>query len=1085
MLYPRGTLAPRAIQLGEMTSTTVSASMIRSRITRTTRFARRRFAACAALLALALALPAVASAVTAPDGFAVENAVPGSNFDTPTAFAFLPDGRMLVAEKRGRVIEVQNGVASPTPLWQGENEVLDIDDRGLLGLAVDPHYFVNHYIYLLYTVDPDSNGVDTDVPAFGRLTRYRVSFSDSAHVDAASRAILLGVDWTHGPASGSPSHTVGGLRWGEDGTLFASMGEGSAFTGVDQGGQHPTLFGAGRTNPAEDIGAFRSQWIGSLGGKVLRIDPANGHGLPSNPFWNGDPASVQSRVWAYGLRNPYRYTVRPGSGSTNPSDGDPGTLFVGDVGWNSYEELNIVKSPGLNFGWPCEEGNKPQANYPSATPSHCGCDSIETAHNPSPRRDPDLTWHHQWQDLSVPNGLVGNCSVSGAFYMGTQYPVEYRQRLFFSDFGQNWIRTVAVDPTTDAWSSVQDFATGVEGPVDMSAHPINGDLFYISIYTNEIRRIRFTGDPNNHRPVAVASCTPSKGVVPLPVNFSSAGTSDQDNDPLALGWSFGDGFGSTSANPAHTYTSPGVYRAILTADDNRGGIGRDTLVVTVTDSVQTFPTTPVLDDFTRPNGPLGGSWIAETQGLVVDAAGLMMTDPYSSAVWDGGVFGPNQEAFLTFRDVVANGTENNLMLKVQGQIWSAGYIEVRYDATQSSIRVATYLPGSGWTNHGSAIPALLDDGDQLGARADSLGQVTVFVNGLTVGTASIAAWPYATLGGRIGFILSGTGANHYDDYGGGDVIWATNTAPSCEILSPGDGTFYTVGDTIALVGVASDAQQTSSSLTYRWQIDMHHNTHVHPSSIVINGPSGSFIAQNHDDGTGIHLDCLLIVTDNGGLRDTSVVELFPNIDLQPASLASAQNTLYGDAPTPYSFVLRNLGSMPAPISNWHVVLEDGTTLASGDTAVAAHDSVVVSTVLPVVPTPGMHTLRIVADSLGGVTEPVESNNAVMVPVQVLTPGTLDASPASLRLALSTPFPNPARRIVSLSLELPTSSRVEFDVIDIQGRIVWSQHSARAPGRWTLSWPGLLRDGSRAHPGVYLARVRTHGATFSRRIALIH
>ena len=1045
--------------------------------------ALRRLAACCAFLALAL--PSVASAVTAPYGFVIENAVPGSNFDTPVSFAFLPDGRMFVAEKRGRVIEVQNGVASPGAVWQGENEVLNIDDRGLLSVAVDPHYFLNHYIYLLYAVDPDSDGVDLAGPAFGRLTRYQVSFTDSAHVDPASRTILMGVDWSHGPPTGSPSHTIGGLRWGEDGTLLVSIGEGAAFTDVDAGGQHPTMFGPGRTAPAEDIGAFRSQYIGSLAGKILRLDPATGHGLPSNPFWNGDPTSVQSRVWVYGLRNPYRYTVRPGSGMADPAAGHPGTLFIGDVGWNSYEELNIASAPGFNFGWPCREGNKDQAYYPAATPSHCGCDSTLTAHNPSPRREPDMTWHHQWGDLSVPQGLVGNCSVSGAFYMGTQYPLEYRNRLFFSDFGQNWIRVVTIG-ANEAWSNVQDFATGAEGPVDMAANPVNGDLYSASIYTNEIRRIRFSGDPNNHRPVAVATATPAKGVVPLPVSFSSAGTADADNDPLALGWSFGDGFGSTQANPAHTYTSPGIYRAILTVDDGRGGVGRDTLVVTVTDSLETFPTTLVVDDFSRPDGPIGGAWVPESPGLEVSGSGLTMTAPYNSAVWDGGVFGANQEAFMTLRNLATAAPENDLMLKVQGLIWSAGYVEVRYDATRSDIRVSTYTAGAGWIGHGSPIPVTMHDGDQLGARVDSLGQVSVFVNGITVGSASVADWPYATLGGRIGFILVGSGSNHYDDFGGGNVVEVTNTAPSCSILSPTDGTFYTVGDTITLVGVGSDHEQAAASLTYRWQIDMHHNTHVHPSSMVLNGPSGSFIAENHDDGTGIHLECLLIVTDQGGLRDTSRVELFPDVDLEPATLAGASNTLSGDAPTPFSFVLRNRGSMPAPFSHWEATLEDGTTLASGDTAIAPFDSVIVSTMLPIVPTPGAHTLRIVADTLGTVTEPVESNNAIMVPIEVLAPGTLDAPSARPRLALSMPYPNPTTRAVSLALELPLSSRVEFDVIDIQGRVVWSQIAdSRVAGRWTLRWPGVSREGAVARPGVYLARVRAGGLTWSRRIALIH
>src|SRR5258705_13855383 len=99
--------------------------------TRRSNTGRRRLGVCLALLALLL--PAVAKAVTAPSGFVVENAVPGSNFDTPVSFAFLPDGRMFVAEKRGRVLEVQSGVTSPSPVWQGEDEGLGIHHRRLLG----------------------------------------------------------------------------------------------------------------------------------------------------------------------------------------------------------------------------------------------------------------------------------------------------------------------------------------------------------------------------------------------------------------------------------------------------------------------------------------------------------------------------------------------------------------------------------------------------------------------------------------------------------------------------------------------------------------------------------------------------------------------------------------------------------------------------------------------------------------------------------------------------------------------------------------------------------------------------------------
>jgi glucose/arabinose dehydrogenase len=151
------------------------------------------------------------AAPSLPTNFAVDDAVPGAGFVTPTAIAFLPDGRLFVAEKRGRVYEVRNGVRRPTPIWSAEDEVLDAGDRGLLGITVDLKYYVNHYIYLLYVVDPDSTGIDDDPFAFCRLTRYQVNFTDSSTVVAASRTVLLGSDWAHGAVSGSDSHTVGSL----------------------------------------------------------------------------------------------------------------------------------------------------------------------------------------------------------------------------------------------------------------------------------------------------------------------------------------------------------------------------------------------------------------------------------------------------------------------------------------------------------------------------------------------------------------------------------------------------------------------------------------------------------------------------------------------------------------------------------------------------------------------------------------------------------------------------------------------------------------------------------------------------------
>ncbi|MEO5989836.1 MAG: PQQ-dependent sugar dehydrogenase, partial [Candidatus Eisenbacteria bacterium] len=647
---------------------------------------------------------ASARAITLPPGFVSESASPGATFLIPTAIAFTPTGRILVTEKRGRVYAIGNGVKEG-PLLDITAEVLENGDRGLLGIAVDPNFAVNRYVYLLYTVDPDSNGVDTDNDAFGRLARFQMSSTDSAVIDPASRTILLGATWRTGIPRGSDSHSEGALRWGRDGSLLVSCGEGAQYTGPDAGGQDPGLFGPGRTDPIEDIGAFRAQYLASLGGKVLRLDPATGHGYPSNPFYNGDATSNRSRVWAYGLRNPFRFTVRPGTGSTNATAGAPGTLYIGDVGWITYEDLNIARTGGKNFGWPCFEGMGPSNNYQSATPAHESCSSIGTPSNPSPHTPPVLTLHHISTSLSSPVGAVGNSIIGGAFYTADRYPSEYWGAYFFSDFGQNWVRVATFD-ANDELVSVTPFATDTEGAVDWVTHPLNGDLYSVGLYLNEVRRLRYVGPQPNRSPGAVASGSPKAGARPLLVNFSSAGSNDPDGDALAFSWLFGDGSGASGASASHVYNFPGHYLAILTADDQNGGEMRDTIAIVVT-ATGVFPTTSLLDSFNRVDGPLGASWLGASGSLTLDAARVASSGA-SAALWSTAV-GADQEAFVTL-GVSAPGTRVDVLLKSQSDALDAPRIRVRHEIDAALTQVSVWDAVAGWVQRGSPLPGALTAG---------------------------------------------------------------------------------------------------------------------------------------------------------------------------------------------------------------------------------------------------------------------------------------------------------------------------------------------------------------------------------------
>ncbi len=1032
------------------------------------------------LFALVTLLPAgPAGAATVPPDFVVENAVPGVAFDTPTAITFLPDGRMLVAEKRGRVYLVDNGVRQETPVWSHTDEVLDSDDRGLLDVAVDPDFNANHRIYLLYTVDPDSNGVDDNDDAFGRLTRYTVNMGAEVTVDSTTRAILFGSEWSNGPLIASTTHTIGRLQFGEDKSLLVSIGEGASFTVTDDGGFDPQAFLPGRTDPYEDIGAFRAQYLGSLCGKVLRLDPETGHGYPGNPWYDGDPMSVQSRVWQYGLRNPFRMELRPGTGNPDPAASDPGTLYIGDVGNSLWEEISVASSAGHNFGWPCWEGIASQGAYQAAAPAHHGCGTMGTPENPALHTPPLMSWHHTDPSLSTPPGLRGNSTTGLAFYGGSHYPASYQGSLFFADFGRSWIKVARLD-ASDQLLSVQDFGEAMDGPVDVASEPVSGDLYYVAINVGEVRRIRYTGMSGNQPPVANAGVTPSTGIAPTIAAFSSVGSFDPDGDLLSFSWSFGDGNGSTTPQPTHAYEDGGMYNAVLTVSDTAGGVSRDTVIVVVMPDA-TFPTTGVLDDFDHANGPIGDAWVDERGALAIVDSVLTQPSGYASVVWSTEAFGPNQEAFVTLDEVTATAPEHDLMLKVQGLEWETGHLEVRFDARFPRVLVNSYTPGIGWRTHGFFTGVDFVAGDQLGARAYATGVVEVFKNGLSIGKAQVNDWPWHQQGGYLGMTIGYATQSRFDNFGGGDAVVVANTPPHAVIESPAEGTFYADGDTIHLVGRADDAETAADDHQYEWRVELLHNNHAHPS-LTATGRTASFVVDPHEDGTGVRYRVQLRVRDQGGQRDTSFVTIWPQVDLNPMLEVTSEPVAAG-ASFPIRLTLRNLGCVLARTSHWAVVVQ-GLVLAQGDTIVAPRDSVVIDRMV-LVPLPsGVYEVRAVADTGCEVVETDETNNFSCAPLLV-TSGNVDVAaglPGALDLSL--PRPNPTRSSVTFSLTLPRAERVRFEVHDVLGRAVSTSTKSYEAGTWVLRWDARDSRGAALPPGIYLASVEIGSRRLIRRVAVV-
>ena len=478
----------------------------------------------------------VAPRTALPAGFTQD--VIAAGLTNPTAMAFLPDGRVLIAEKHGIVKVLKNGSVLSTPFIDISTRVNDYWDHGLLGIAADPDFATNNNVYLLYTYEDNPaqyNGTKT-----ARLTRVTaVGDTASPFSETVLLGTVTGASCNLFPAgsdclsSDGVTHSIGSVRFAPDGTLFMTIGDGANFNTVDNN-------------------AYRAQNLDLLTGKVLHITNT-GQGLATNPFYNGDVNANRSKVYAYGLRNPFRMQLRPGGA----------TPFLGDVGWDTWEEVN-AGPPGANYGWPCYEGNFQQSGYAPAAV----CQSLYQQGS-SAVTFGVTAWNH--------NGASA-ASIGGTFYTGTLYPAQYQGAYFYADYGQNLIRYLIVDSGNRLSGGPTGFATSADGPVDIEMAP-EGNLWYLAINTGELRRIRFTS--GNAPPTAVASGTPTNGSAPLTVNFSSAGSSDPTNDTLTYSWNFGDNTPlSTAANPQHTYTANGRYTAALTVNDGHGNTASATVVIT-------------------------------------------------------------------------------------------------------------------------------------------------------------------------------------------------------------------------------------------------------------------------------------------------------------------------------------------------------------------------------------------------------------------------------------------------------------------------------------------------------------------------
>ncbi|TMK57655.1 MAG: hypothetical protein E6G51_05355 [Actinobacteria bacterium] len=570
------------------------------------------------------ALAAPASALTLPPGFQVRVLpLPKASGPTytnglqkPSTLEFAPDGTMFVAERNGRVLAFDSiEDSTPTLVANIINEVHADGDRGILGMKLAPGYPADPYIYLSYTYDAPIGGDSADSPhphladgsdgcetssdsgclVSGRLVRIEVNPTTDVAVGGAQeppQEVLIN-SWCQQKLS----HSIGDIEFDSSGALLMTGGDGASWSIPDYGQEE---------NPCEDPpnegGSLRSQDVRTpqtasdptdYSGSLIRVDPDTAAALPDNPFSVTPLKNAQNevdnnaaRILAYGMRNPFRFAIKPGTDD----------VYIGDVGWDQWEEIDHATSPpaagqkAVNFGWPCYEGG-PSGNLVNSRWDAIDkplCESLYA--EPNAVRAPVFAYPHPFTPGYDGHLFPGDAcnpaagsSVAGLFFYdptgvdpSALLPEKYQGALFFTDASRGciWTMEEGADGQPDP-STIENFIVHENGdtlftPVDIVQGP-DGALYVPNFYFDEIWQIRYF--PGNAAPTLDLDVDKTYGELPLQVHFDASGSSDPDpGDQLEWAWDLnGDGefseYGSAST-ASHEYSDPvNVTAAVRIRDE--------------------------------------------------------------------------------------------------------------------------------------------------------------------------------------------------------------------------------------------------------------------------------------------------------------------------------------------------------------------------------------------------------------------------------------------------------------------------------------------------------------------------------------
>lgn len=372
------------------------------------RFARTSPGLCVVVSALlALGLMGCPLLTIPPAVTTIRLELVADNLTSPLGMAVPKDGtgRLFIVDQVGRIHIIDaGGTLLTTPFLDLSGSLVqltsDFDERGLLSLAFHPNFATNGRFFVFYTA-AKGPGTPADFNAQSRLSEFKVSAADANQADPSSERIILTID------KPQFNHNGGQLAFGPDGFLFVSVGDGGGADDV----------GLGHT-----VGLGNGQDKTTILGKLLRIDIDSGDpfGIPAdNPFVG--QAGVRPEIWAFGLRNPWRFSF---------DSGGAGRLFLADVGQNLFEEVSIIVKGG-NYGWNIREGSHCfDPNNPGVSPAVCP----SVGAGDEPLIDPIIEFPH----VSAAGRTIGIAVIGGFVYRGQAIP-ELAGHYVFGDFSTGFL----------------------------------------------------------------------------------------------------------------------------------------------------------------------------------------------------------------------------------------------------------------------------------------------------------------------------------------------------------------------------------------------------------------------------------------------------------------------------------------------------------------------------------------------------------------------------------------------------------------------------------------------------------------------